>query len=120
MPLQIAHDVLIADAAVAAIVGDKVHPKLAPQGESYPYVVVKVAATEPFNSLDGYADLSRNEVIVLAYAMEETVAGQLADACRAALQNAKHLCLGRAQDDVEFQTDASAFSVGFIHQIWTN
>jgi hypothetical protein len=119
MPLQIAHDVLVADATVTSLVGDKVHPKLAPQGTSYPYVILRVATTDPVTALDGWAGLDRNEITVDAYALEEAQAEFVANACRSALEAAGHLCRGRSGDDFDFQTDATAFRVGFVHQVWS-
>jgi hypothetical protein len=116
--LKIVRDILIGSAAVIDLVGNKVSPLSALQGESYPFVVLTVVSVDPINALSGFAGLNRSHVQIEAWAFEYRQASDIAAACRSALESAGHLCIAEVTEIFDFQTDASVFRAGFVHEIW--
>ena len=117
MPLKIARDTLIADTAVKNLIGDAIGPVQEMHGRES-YVVLTQTGSRPVNSLDGFADLELCDVRVEAFAFTYEKAVEVANACRAALQNAGHQCVGHVGDQFEFQQDAGVFGYGHNFQIW--
>jgi hypothetical protein len=70
---------LLGDAAMVAIIGDKVHPEPAPQGTVPPFVVVRVIADTPLNDLNGNTSGVTNALVqVDAYATTDKATRDLA------------------------------------------
>lgn len=70
--LQAIRDALLADAAVAALVGTRIYPSVAPQGVVRPFVVLTGVSAVPYHTHDGApADLlEAARVQVRAYGPE--------------------------------------------------
>jgi hypothetical protein len=51
--LQAVRDVLLADAAVAELVGTRIYPSVAPQGVGRPFVVLTLVSAVPHHTHDG-------------------------------------------------------------------
>jgi len=76
---------LLDNAAVAAIVGDRIYPLTIPQGEPLPVITYRVVATDEDNQ-EGDADtLARARVQLDCWAMTHKQANDLARAVRLAL-----------------------------------
>jgi len=75
---------LIAAAPVAALVGDRVHPIVRPQGGALPAVVYQVIGSRPLYHMQGADGLMRSRVQVDAWAQTYLGAVALAEAIAAA------------------------------------
>lgn len=75
------------DAAVAAIIGEKIYPVKLPQGVALPAAVVSVVAVSPILSKDAVSDEDFVRVQVSSYATTYKQAHELDNAIRAALDN---------------------------------
>lgn len=76
---------LKADAAVAAVVGTRVHHYPVPQGVALPYVEFERQDTEHIRHLDGPSGLRRTEFSVTCYSRDSAEVEALAEAVRESL-----------------------------------
>lgn len=76
---------LSADTAIAALVGQRIHPVAAPQDVERPFVVYKVTGRTPFAPLSGAATLARARVTITCWADDWKPARDTADAISACL-----------------------------------
>lgn len=121
MSAEVAVAVLRAAAGVTAIVGSgddcKVSPLIKAQGISPPAVTVQRVATTPQNHLRGFGSLDQNRVQVDVWTAHRDEALDLASACRTAMQNAGHLCLGEF-DNYDPETDPGLYRITQDFEIW--
>ena len=80
------HAVLVADAAVAALVGVRVRAERAEQTDARPFVVFTRTGTEPYVDLSGAVLAAQVSLDVQCWADTRTVADALADAVAAAVR----------------------------------
>lgn len=99
---------LTADAAVAAIIGTRAYPILAPQNVALPYVVFQRSETENLAHLGGRGTHDRVQLAVIAYAADSIGARALADAAQTVLDEwhghevvAASRIIGREQSTVD-------------------
>lgn len=78
-------DRLLSDATIAAAVGERVHPTLAPQGSKPPYIVYTRIGARHEASLAGPSGLARAVYQIDCYAAAPDAAIELGDAVRALL-----------------------------------
>lgn len=76
---------LSADTAIAALVGQRIHPVAAPQDVERPFVVYKVTGRQPFAPLAGAATLARARVTITCWADDWKPARDTAEAIAACL-----------------------------------
>ena len=118
MPLQTALTVLTGNAAVTALVSDRISPVETEQATDFPCVVLTVSTVEPVNHLRGFANLDQCTVRLSAWAFTYASALAIANACRSALEAAGHLCIGRFADEFGLEKDPGAYRVGYEFRIW--
>lgn len=116
--IKIVHDVLVADAAVAGIAGERVGPLQAIQGQLPPYVVLRMASEDPQNVLKGAPGITRCLVQVDSWAASYADAEALSDLCRDAMQAAQLLYMSLADNAFDDQRDLGTYSHGRIYQVW--
>ena len=76
---------LKANAAVSAIVGDRVYIAPIPQAKPLPFVVFRRRATDHIRSLTGPSGLRRTEFDLMCYSTDSAQVEQLAEAVRLSL-----------------------------------
>lgn len=101
----------IADAAVAALVGTRMHSDFLPQKATLPAIVYQVIDTLPHEHLAGIADVSRARIQIDAYADSRTEANDLGNKIRLALEK-KH----RGDNSGQFINEIN-LATGEVHSI---
>lgn len=76
---------LLLNAAVVALLADRIYPVIAPQGTLTPYVVLSVVSTVPFNSFDSTTRLSSVRLQVDSYATTYRKSADVAEAVDAVI-----------------------------------
>lgn len=71
--------------AVFDLVGNRIWPDQAPQNATYPFIVYRIADTEPSDTKDGVSQLDVVTVTIESYATARTVARSTAEAVRTLL-----------------------------------
>lgn len=118
MPLKTVRDILVGNAAVTALVGQRVSPIESEQGEAFPCVTLLVNSVDPANTLRGWANLDQCHVQVSAWAYTYAAALEVANVCRTALQNAGHVCELRESDQFAWDKEPGAFRIPLQVMIW--
>lgn len=77
--------ILLADAPVVAIVGNKVYRNEAPQGQSLPYVIIEVENVDPSNTKEAVSSADYVFLNVISYAATQAELDTLSEAVRTAL-----------------------------------
>lgn len=104
---------LIADAALAALVGARIHPVIAPQDSPRPFVVYRRLNSQPFSPLTGPASLWRARVQVVAAADDFEPARAVAAAAKAALEGLTN-STGIEAARVVAESEGYAADAGFV------
>lgn len=90
-PVLIVLEALLAAPAVTAIVGDRIHAEIAPQGTPMPSVTVRLSGGSEDYALDGPAGLIEARVVVTALAgtfrQADELAGTIGDVLRSYRDN---------------------------------
>ncbi len=114
--------VLVADAAVAALVGADVFPALMPQGTQPPAIVYSVISSVPENSLTGTAStrLSQFRVQVDCYAKTYLEAHAVAEAVDSVLdaQSSPNLSIWRESSRDDYDNEAELHRVSMDFGVW--
>lgn len=118
MALKIVHDTLIADPTVNAAVGQRISPVQSQQNEPFPRIVLTTVETLPQNALSGFAGIDKCHVQADAWAADYKTAESIANAVRNAMSTAGYLTVQKLSDAFHFETDVSAFRVGYVFQVW--
>lgn len=71
-------DVLSNDAAVSALVSDRIYPDEAEPNATAPYIVYEMPSMEPFNTTQGYTGLGNWTHVVQCYAATRIACNDLA------------------------------------------
>jgi hypothetical protein len=79
-------EILIADATVSGMVGDKVYLDEAPQGKELPYIIIEEDDTDPHDSSDGESAIDYDRIRVFPYHTDQTGLRTLATAIRQAIE----------------------------------
>jgi len=79
------YSLLSDDAAVDAIISDRIYPNVAKQSSAFPFVVYTVTGDNPTDTKDGVSPLDENAVLILCYSQTYSQASDLADKVRTAL-----------------------------------
>jgi hypothetical protein len=79
-------DILIDDATVSGIVGNKVHVDEVPQGTELPYVIIEEDDTDPKDSSEGESAIDYDRIRVFPYHSSKTGLSVLAKAIREAIE----------------------------------
>jgi hypothetical protein len=116
--IQIVHDVLVANAAVFNVAGDRVGPLQSIQGQLPPYVVLRMASEDPQNILKGAPGITRCLVQVDSWANSYAEAEALSDLCKTAMQAVELLYMSLADNAFDDQRDLGTYSHGRIYQVW--
>ena len=114
--LQVARDAMLSSSAVTALVGTRVSPVYRDQNTAVPAATLSNVGKTPINGINGHAGLDANRIQVDCWAESYTVARQLAEAVRTAMQTAGHI--------LEFETDdrddpSGQFRVIQDFYVWT-
>lgn len=118
MSIQTVRQLLLADPLTISFVGDKIGPLQEIINERPPYIVLKVADSEVFNTLQGFAGLNRTEIELTAWAVNYKQAADVAAAARAALEAAGHFTLREPGDTEAFQQDLVLFAHAYVFQVF--
>ena len=102
------------DASISALVADRIHPMLLPQGSALPAMTYQEVADEPQTDLSGTdGDMVRYRTQIICWAASYTAAKALAELVRARLQTAastfKAVPLPSGQDVYEDSTKRFGF-----------
>lgn len=85
MPEAAVYKLMTDDATVAALVGTRIYPAIAPQSTVTPYIVYQRIATQHLHTMDGIAGLAETTIQIDCYASTYGAVKALADAVRLAL-----------------------------------
>lgn len=92
--LEIIVSILLDDAGVAALVGNRIYPLLAPQNSVMPNIVItQISDNDPLH-LGGASQLPESRVSVVSRGQTVTEMMNIADAVRAALRDIIHETVG--------------------------
>jgi hypothetical protein len=80
-------DILRDDAAIIAIVSDRIYLEEAEQADALPYIVIEQSDNEPFPTKSGKTGADHNMINVFSYGNTYKEAKDLANACRTALDD---------------------------------
>lgn len=116
--LETVFAVLSVDAAVTAIVGDRMGPLMRPQSLTLPALTFQRIVTVPQNHLRGNGGLDSNLVQVDAFASTYAAAKALAAVVRTSLETAKHV-LSDERDEFDPSVDPDVFRIIQSWQVWT-
>lgn len=97
------HSLIADDAAVQAVVGDRVYAVVAPQGVAMPFIVHQRITGVPSEVLSGSSGLVRSQFQVVIYGRAYDVIWDLADKVRLVMQG--------------FSGDVDEFTIDHIHMI---
>jgi hypothetical protein len=92
--LDIMAEILLSDTGVAALVGGRVYPVLAPQESVLPNIVITQVSDNDQMLLSGAAQLPESRVSVVSRGRNATEMMNVADAVKAALRNIIHETVG--------------------------
>lgn len=112
------HAAVVADAAVAAIVGSKVYTDVAPDGTPAPYVVIRRVFGGRVAELDGHPGLENPNFQVDAYAATRAGARTLADAVIAILCSPSGLAAICTADSDDYDTEALLYRTMMEFSVW--
>jgi hypothetical protein len=84
-PERLLGDALVADPAVAALVGDRVYPVIAPASAAIPFITWRRQAVQREATLSGPSGIATVTLAVDMYATTYEAVRELADRCRAVL-----------------------------------
>lgn len=108
---------LLADPAIAKLVGDGVYPYLIPEGRKLPVIVIQRISTVPQNCLQGFAGLDLNTLLVDVYSTDEPTALKVRDAARANLDTNGLVMENESED---YDPNMRSWRLSMQWQIWTN
>jgi hypothetical protein len=117
------YGILSADAAVAALISDRVYPKTAPQGTPRPYLVFHKTFRRPLQTLTG-SSLSRGLWQLDAWADDPDEAGAVGAAVEAVLDGFGGDAGGRSlrimldNDSDDYEPDTSLYRQSLDFVIW--
>jgi len=100
------------DAAVTALVADRIYPMIAPDGAATPYVTYQVIATEAHNIINGAPGTERKVIQVNCISNTYANAKAIAEAVKAAI-NSSIGYLNGGGDDYFTQTEKYRFRLDF-------
>lgn len=113
---------LAADAAVTALVGERIYPQVAPQGAAPPYVVMTVVSDVPSNTFDGSpaTRLVQSRIQVDCYARMYREARAVADAVDGVLGalSRPDLIAQREMTQESYENDAELHRVSMDFLVW--
>ena len=118
MSIQTVRAILLADPTTQSLVGDKIGPKDAMIDQQPPYIVLAVQASEPFNSLSGFAGLNRSEIEATTWALSYSQAVAIALAARAAIEAAGNFTIHEPGDTSAFQQDVTVYGHAYVFQVF--
>jgi len=110
------YDTLRNNAAVAALVGNRVRPVHLRQGDPFPAIVYTRISTEPVNDLDGHGGLDNCRFQIDCYSEGYQELRNLAAAVKTAMNAAGHL---QAGDRDLYESDLKLHRVILDFSIWT-
>lgn len=106
------YDILIADAALSALIGNRVYPDAMPEDAAYPVVIITRTGTEPVVTIDGNRAAQFVDVQIQCWGKTRESADAVADAAENALIVAKEIPRDReAAFDPETALRGSVFNV---------
>jgi hypothetical protein len=117
MSIEAVRAVLVADATVLSLVGQRISPFLAAQGIDRPYVTLQRTALTPQNHLRGNGNLDYVRVQVDSWAETYESVRNVANACRAAWEAAGNSVLGEF-DNYDPQVDPGLYRITQDFQVW--
>ena len=79
------YSILSDNAAVDALISDRIYPNVAKQTSAFPFVIYQVTGDSPTDTKDGVSPLDENAILVMCYSQTYTQASDLADKVRIAL-----------------------------------
>ena len=79
------YSILSDNAAVDALISDRIYPNVAKQTSAFPFVVYQVTGDDPTDTKDGVSPLDENAILVMCFSQTYTQASDLADKVRIAL-----------------------------------
>lgn len=96
--IDIVSEVLRANPEVAALVGNRVYPVLAPQGAAFPNIALTLVSDNDDMLLSGAAQFPESRVSVVSRGLTATQMMNIADTVKVALRNITHRTVGDALD----------------------
>lgn len=107
---KVIYHILNNNAAVTAIVSNRIFPQVAKQGAEFPAIIYSRETAIPENSKDGAGDIDYQRYEIKMYAAQYPVLETLVEAVRAALDFASGTYNGVQVDSCSFITSRDAFS----------
>lgn len=108
------YSILSADAALAALVGDRIFPSVAPAGTISPWLVYQRISERPTVCHQGASGLSFYRYQISAYSKYQNEAEQISDAVKAALDGAENTdAASRVTYTLESSNDTFEEETGF-------
>ena len=104
---QIIYGVLSAASGVTALVSTRIYPDMAPQNDTFPYIVFQKLQTKPTDTKEGVSKLDKILVQVDCYSNNYDNAHSLAAAVRTALDRYTGTINGHVVDRIIFSNDSS-------------
>ena len=104
---QIIYGVLSAASGVTALVSTRIYPDMAPQNDTFPYIVFQKLQTKPTDTKEGVSKLDKILVQVDCYSNNYDNTHSLAAAVRTALDRYTGTINGHVVDKIIFSNDSS-------------
>jgi len=79
------YNILANDSDVAALVGTRIFPNVAPQTTTFPFIIYDVTGVQPNDTKDGASTLDTNDVMISCYSETYSQASDLAQKIRVAM-----------------------------------
>mgnify|MGYP003150102402 FL=1 len=83
------YNILSNDGDVTDITSTRIYPNVAKQGTTFPFIVYQTTGVDPNDTKDGVSTVDGNSFMVLCYADSYSVAANLSQEVRIALDRAK-------------------------------
>lgn len=112
-------NVLKADVSIAAVVGARIYPEIAPQDPTYPLIIFHVISTVPVNSMDGHNNLDNVRVQINPWATTYKQAKQIELLVRNAMNNTnvfKSTCIDAR--GLQYEPETKLYAMSSDYSIW--
>lgn len=114
---------LLANAAVVALIGDRIYANVAPQGAAVPRVVFTVISNIPENSFTGTAEtrITSARLQLDCYAKRYDAAHELADAVDLVVANLGLTDLSALREDARdlYENETQLYRVSIDYIVWS-
>mgnify|MGYP002639966762 CR=1 FL=1 len=97
------YSILSGNAAVAAIVGTKIYPEIAPQGDAMPFIVYQIQSALPETTKDSTSKLDTYQINIICFGNDYDVLFTLEAAVRTAIDRYKGTVSSTNIDQANFK-----------------